>query len=92
MDREKGESSREEVPILLRLSCREGEILALVASGYTNSEIAAHLHLSVRTVENHRYHICKKLGLKGRGALVRWVKQHRLKDVSSKEWIFNYLK
>jgi two-component system response regulator NreC len=36
------------------LSEREGEVLTLVALGYTNTEIAHKLFLSVRTVESHR--------------------------------------
>lgn len=58
---------------LLRLSRREGEVLKLVIEGKTTSEIANNLHLSVRTIENHRYRICKKLNLRGRGALKRWI-------------------
>jgi len=60
---------------LLKLSKREGEVLKLINEGKTTPEIAGKLYLSVRTVENHRYHICKKLGLRGQGALEKWVRQ-----------------
>src|SRR5918992_396365 len=42
------------------LSERELSVLRLIALGYTNSEIAGELHLSVRTVESHRAHIQQK--------------------------------
>jgi two-component system response regulator NreC len=52
-----------------------GEIVfqKLVAKQYTNKEIAQKVHLSVRTVQTHRYSICKKCNLKGRHALVKWL-------------------
>jgi two-component system response regulator NreC len=49
-----------------------------VALGYTNSEIADALFLSVRTVETHRAHIQQKLRLGSRAALVRFALDHRL--------------
>jgi two-component system response regulator NreC len=54
------------------LSDREVEILRLIALGHTNSEIAEHLYLSVRTVESHRAHIQQKLRLTKRSELVRY--------------------
>jgi ATP/maltotriose-dependent transcriptional regulator MalT len=50
------------------LTAREVEILALVAEGRSNQEIAADLVLSVRTVERHISNIYEKLGLDGRNA------------------------
>jgi DNA-binding CsgD family transcriptional regulator len=50
------------------LTAREAEILALVAEGRSNQEIAAELVLSVRTVERHISNIYQKLGLDGRTA------------------------
>jgi LuxR family transcriptional regulator, maltose regulon positive regulatory protein len=50
------------------LTAREAEILALVAEGRSNQEIAADLVLSVRTVERHISNIYQKLGLDGRTA------------------------
>jgi ATP/maltotriose-dependent transcriptional regulator MalT len=50
------------------LTSRESEILALVARGESNQEIAAGLVLSVRTVERHISNIYQKLGLDGRTA------------------------
>jgi DNA-binding CsgD family transcriptional regulator len=50
------------------LSPREAEILAWVARGRTNDEIAQILRLSVRTVQKHIEHIFQKLGVENRTA------------------------
>jgi len=62
------------------LTDREREVLKLIALGHTNSEIAAQLYLSVRTVESHRAHIQQKLGLQTRAELVRYALDHGLMD------------
>lgn len=54
------------------LSPRETEILRLIALGHTSAEIARTLHISIRTVEAHRYRIHRKLGLKTRAELVQY--------------------
>lgn len=53
------------------LTDRELDLLREVALGYTNQEIAGHLHLSVRTVESHRSRVQDKLGVSSRSGLVR---------------------
>jgi two-component system response regulator NreC len=60
------------------LSDRELEILRLIALGYTNSQVAEELFLSVRTVETHRAHIQQKLGLSDRAELVRYALDRKL--------------
>lgn len=60
------------------LSPREREILQLIAEGQTNKEIAAHLNLSVYTVDGHRTRIMEKLGLHSVGQLVRFAIRHGL--------------
>lgn len=55
---------------LRRLSEREREVLGLIASGYTNMQVAERLFLSVRTVESHRANLMTKLGLGSRAELV----------------------
>ncbi len=60
------------------LSERELEILRLIALGYTNSQVAEELFLSVRTVETHRAHIQQKLGLSDRAELVRYALDRKL--------------
>jgi DNA-binding CsgD family transcriptional regulator len=54
------------------LSAREAQIAGLVAQGTTNVQIAARLHLSRRTVENHLLHIFTKLGMENRTQLAAW--------------------
>lgn len=53
------------------LTPREREVLRLIALGHTNAEIAAMLYVSVRTVENHRASVMRKLDLHTRAELVR---------------------
>lgn len=60
------------------LSPRETEILRLIALGHTNAEIANQLHLSRRTVETHRAHVHRKLGLSTRAELVRYALRSEL--------------
>lgn len=55
-----------------KLTPREIEVLRLIALGHTSVEIARKLHLSPRTVETHRAHIHRKLGLGTRAELVRY--------------------
>jgi non-specific serine/threonine protein kinase len=57
------------------LSEREREVAGLVADGLSNKEIAARLHLSVRTVESHVRHVLTKVGLVNRTQLANWVRQ-----------------
>ncbi len=53
------------------LSRRETEVLKLIAEGKSGKEIAAILHLSIRTVDNHRANIMKKLHVSKSTDLVR---------------------
>jgi len=58
---------------LARLTPAERRVLRLLSQNRTSTEIAALLGTSPRTVQNHRAHICEKLGLKG---------NHRLLEVA----------
>jgi DNA-binding NarL/FixJ family response regulator len=55
------------------LSPRLREVMALMASGRSNAQIAAVLHLSEKTVKNHVNHIFSRLGATSRSeAVARW--------------------
>jgi DNA-binding NarL/FixJ family response regulator len=54
------------------LSKRELEVLALIAEGYTNQEIAEKLFTSKRTVEGHRQNLIDKTGARNTAALIRF--------------------
>jgi DNA-binding NarL/FixJ family response regulator len=54
------------------LTTREREVLKMVSEGKSNNDIAALLSISVRTVENHRANILRKLKLKKTADLVRY--------------------
>lgn len=60
------------------LTERELEVLRMIALGHTNTEIAAALYLSVRTVESHRAHIQQKIRRSTRAELVRYALEHHL--------------
>jgi DNA-binding NarL/FixJ family response regulator len=62
---ERGEQPSELTP-------REQEIVKLIAEAHTNKEIAEILHLSEKTVENHRGNAMRKLGMRDRVELVRY--------------------
>jgi two-component system, NarL family, response regulator NreC len=58
------------------LTEREVEVLRLISLGHTNSEIAAKLYLSVRTIESHRAHIQQKICRTRRAELVAYALEH----------------
>ncbi len=66
----RGRSPRDPDPSLSELTDREREIMALVATGLSNDEIAAELHLSPLTVKTHVSRAMLKLGARDRAQLV----------------------
>jgi DNA-binding NarL/FixJ family response regulator len=62
------------------LSDRELEIVTLIGRGLLTREIAAQLHVSIKTIETHRAHIKEKLSLRNATHLVqfcvRWVEEN----------------
>ena len=54
------------------LTEREREVLQRVAQGATTKEIAAQLHLSVKTIGTHRAHIMDKLDIHSIAALTKF--------------------
>lgn len=59
---------------------RELEILALIADGFTNQQIAEQLFLSKRTIEGHRQHLLEKTGSKNTASLIKFAVKHGLVD------------
>jgi len=57
------------------LTEREAEILECVLKGSSNAEIAAALSISVGTVKNHVYNVYRKMGVRTRGQLHRYVRE-----------------
>lgn len=66
---------------IAKLSPRELEVLKLIAEGLTALEIAERLHRSIRTVENHRESIGRKLGLRNRVEIARFAVRAGLSDL-----------
>jgi len=54
------------------LTQREIDVLGDLARGYTNSQTASHLHLTLRTVETYRARIYRKLHVRNRAELVSY--------------------
>lgn len=79
----KGSSSNDEADRYSTLTEREKELLALIASGQTNKQIAHALELSEHTVHNHRAHLMDKLGLHDRMQLLKYAIRRGI--VSSQE-------
>ncbi len=61
-----------------RLSDREFQVLRLIASGKTVSEIAAELSLSVQTISTYRAHILEKMSLENNAQLTHYALQRHL--------------
>lgn len=64
-----------------RLSAREREIVQLLAEGKSNKQAAAILHISTRTVENHRAKVMEKLTLNSFSELVRYAVRNKLAEL-----------
>jgi DNA-binding NarL/FixJ family response regulator len=60
------------------LTDREQDVLRLVAEGKTAKEIASTLFLSVRTVENYKNNLLKKLNLRKASDLIKYAIRHKI--------------
>ena len=58
------------------LTARELQVMEMLARGMTNREIAEHLEIRVKTVDTHRSHVLKKLGLRNNSDLTRFAVKH----------------
>lgn len=70
----------------ITLSERELEVIALIAEGYTNSQVAEKLFLSSHTVTTHRKNIMKKLGVNNTAGIVMYAVKTQL--VSPNRFLF----
>ncbi len=77
--------SLERGPTMDLLSIREREVLAQIARGLLNKEIADRLGLSVRTVESHRERIMEKLGIHTVAGLTKFAVAKGLTPLAAEE-------
>ena len=61
----------DQAPQMAKLTPRQREVMILVLAGHPSKNIAADLHISQRTVENHRAAIMHRTGASSLPALVR---------------------
>lgn len=61
-----------------RLTPRQREILQMIAEGMTSRQIAEHLKIHIKTVESHRMHLMKRLGIHEVAGLVRYAIRHKV--------------
>ena len=73
-----GHSRSPALPAPAGLSERETEVLALLARGLTNKQIAAELVLSARTVQHHVAHIYDKIDRRTRAGAAMFAVEHRI--------------
>ncbi len=69
---ERSRSLLQKQPSLLLLTPTEKKILGRIAQNMTSKEIAAEMFLSVKTIENHRANMAKKLDLRGSHQLLKF--------------------
>jgi len=73
-----GRAPRDPDPALAVLTPREREVLVLIGTGRSNTEIAEELHLGQGTVKTHVGHVFAKLQLRDRAAAVVFAFDHGL--------------
>lgn len=64
------------------LTPREREITVLIARSHSSKEVASQLNISLKTSENHRANLMRKLGVHDVAGLVRFAVRHGLVDPS----------
>jgi DNA-binding NarL/FixJ family response regulator len=62
------------------LSDREFEVFRQLVAGRSLTEIAAALHVSVKTISTHKTRILEKMAMASTAELVRYAVEHRLLD------------
>lgn len=68
-------SQQLDIPLL---TSREKEVLALIADGLTNNEIAQKLYISPLTVDSHRKNLLAKFGVKNTAAMIKYALEANL--------------
>jgi DNA-binding NarL/FixJ family response regulator len=63
-----------------QLTPREREIAVLIAQSHSSKEVAGRLNISIKTAENHRANLMRKLGVRDVAGLVRFVVRQGLVD------------
>ncbi len=63
---------KSEQSVFSQLSDREREVLQLMAEGKSTKEVAAHLNVSIKTVETHRTNIMTKLDIHSIAELTKY--------------------
>lgn len=69
-------------PVELNLTPREVQVMELLATGKRNREIADELEVSIKTIDTHRGHILKKLGLRNNAELARFAVRNGVVSLS----------
>ncbi len=77
MRRNSNTQAKESSGELDQLTSAEMTVLNQLAEMKTSQEIAETLHVSVKTVQNHRNNICSKLGLNGAHALLKFALENK---------------
>ena len=66
------------------LTNRESEVLDLIISEYTTSEIAKELHVSISTIKTHRKNLLMKFQARNVAGLVRRVYECKIQTISAR--------
>ncbi|MGA0133734.1 MAG: response regulator [Opitutales bacterium] len=65
------------------LTPREREIAVLITRSHSSKEVASRLNISIKTAENHRANLMRKLGVRDVAGLVRYIIRQGLVDPSA---------
>ena len=74
--RSRGPTAAPIASVFAGLSEREREVLALIADGLSNTDIAARLEISEKTVRNHTSNLFDKLGVWSRAQAIVFARDH----------------
>jgi DNA-binding NarL/FixJ family response regulator len=64
-----------------QLTAREIEVMKLYVEGMINKEISDKLDISIRTVETHKNHIMRKLGLRSTVEMVKYAIKNKIAEI-----------